>query len=430
MDKLYFKLYPDVMLVNGDKRSTLHLLSNKQTIPLSIAESELLKCLTTKSMDLVEQEYDKVIIENALELMLQKGLGNIYSSDVYIEPVLFNLPFELDGLLDPILIIQELSIELDCDDSQMQLKPENILFQPCYSCIPSPQFDIHNPLINVCDIMFGLNQIKNVQIKRVKIHCSDMQKNWEILNELMRYIRDTFAAEILIVTSWLNFSSHIISEMITLNASICYNFSNERFLLHESETEKSIKYLVRKGIPVSVNIVLHSDNNDSSYTKMREIINGWDVAQVYATEILDSKNSQISIYPRGIDRIEDIDFHELFFRSQHNPCLYGKIGIDRYGNVRPCLHSKHCVGHIEKMFEIFEHKKHEKYWSYSKTKISRCNKCENRFACTDCFLMEDIIEQSPATLKMICEYEPDTGHWYRIQDDLQNTFLPFLDNHN
>jgi SPASM domain peptide maturase of grasp-with-spasm system len=77
----------------------------------------------------------------------------------------------------------------------------------------------------------------------------------------------------------------------------------------------------------------------------------------------------------------------LYIMSKNvNNCLYGKISVDKNGNIKNCPSLQESFGNIATTTfrQALKNKAFYKYWFINKDKIMVCSECERRYMCHDC----------------------------------------------
>lgn len=98
-------------------------------------------------------------------------------------------------------------------------------------------------------------------------------------------------------------------------------------------------------------------------------------------------------------------FGLLFTRMMYDSCLYGKLTILNDGSIVPCLGmDKELVGNLKNTDFLTTLKElYEKYWavSISELETGKCKDCAYRYNCTSCKKFEDDF----------CDYNMEAGVW-------------------
>lgn len=131
--------------------------------------------------------------------------------------------------------------------------------------------------------------------------------------------------------------------------------------------------------------------------------------------IIHFKTSRLSDSICGVINFKDLTFGELNMHNllkNHNGCLYKKLTIDSYGNIKNCPSIKTHFGHHSKVNikNFLSDKKFKFLGSIKKDEIEICKDCEFRYNCTDCrAYTEDPENLYSKPLK--CGYSPYTNKW-------------------
>lgn len=99
--------------------------------------------------------------------------------------------------------------------------------------------------------------------------------------------------------------------------------------------------------------------------------------------------------------------------NKHNSCLFNKISLDRFGNIKNCPSMSESFGNIKdnsSLDEVINKLEFRKYWNITKDQIEGCKDCEFRHICTDCrAYVEKPANKYSKPLK--CGYDPYTNVW-------------------
>jgi SPASM domain peptide maturase of grasp-with-spasm system len=94
----------------------------------------------------------------------------------------------------------------------------------------------------------------------------------------------------------------------------------------------------------------------------------------------------------------------------HNSCLYNKIGIDEFGNVKNCPSMSTSIGEIDNL-TINDFNSFLKNSRFSiKDDIEVCKDCEFRYICNDCRVFTDS-NSRPNARPAKCQYNPYISKW-------------------
>ncbi len=124
--------------------------------------------------------------------------------------------------------------------------------------------------------------------------------------------------------------------------------------------------------------------------------------------------------PLDINNCGVISFHHLNFDNIHshnlhkkfNGCLYKKLTIDRFGNIKNCPSMGKSFGNSKdkSLKEILNTDEFQVLWMIKKDDIAVCKDCEFRYSCSDCrAFIADRKDIYSKPLK--CGYNPYSNEW-------------------
>ena len=102
----------------------------------------------------------------------------------------------------------------------------------------------------------------------------------------------------------------------------------------------------------------------------------------------------------------------FYFESKlFNNCLYKKIAIDEFGEIKNCPSMRKSYGNIKEssLIEALNAPEFKEVWTVNKDLVTKCKHCEFRYICTDCRVYREDDSITSAPLK--CGYDPYTGKW-------------------
>lgn len=102
----------------------------------------------------------------------------------------------------------------------------------------------------------------------------------------------------------------------------------------------------------------------------------------------------------------NLDKTNFLIGKEYNSCLYGKISIDEFGNIKNCPAFKNSYGNIDEdsLNQIIKYNKSfYNSWLLKKDNINECKECELRYICSDCraFTKNNTLDSRPLN----CNYE-------------------------
>ncbi|MGS2762061.1 grasp-with-spasm system SPASM domain peptide maturase [Sinomicrobium sp. M5D2P9] len=117
----------------------------------------------------------------------------------------------------------------------------------------------------------------------------------------------------------------------------------------------------------------------------------------------------------GIITFDHLTFNDTSTHHLHqkfNGCLYKKLAIDKYGNIKNCPSMEKTYGHINNIsiHNAYKSEGFRNLWTVNKDIISVCKDCEFRYNCSDCRAFtsdKDDIHSKP----LKCGYNPYTNTW-------------------
>jgi len=95
-----------------------------------------------------------------------------------------------------------------------------------------------------------------------------------------------------------------------------------------------------------------------------------------------------------------------------NTCLYKKISVDRFGNIKNCPSSIESYGRLQEttLESALEDQHFRSLWHITKSQVEVCKDCEFRMICTDCrAYRKDMSNLLSKPLK--CNYDPYSAQW-------------------
>lgn len=132
-------------------------------------------------------------------------------------------------------------------------------------------------------------------------------------------------------------------------------------------------------------------------------------------EIYFSKSDYNPIRSCGLISKHSLDFSSFHAYNKYkvvNGCLYKKVSIDEFGEVRNCPSQSISFGNIQEksLLEIVSTEKFRKLWYLTKDNIENCKDCELRYCCTDCrFILEN--PSNSLSKPLNCKYDIKSGCW-------------------
>lgn len=103
------------------------------------------------------------------------------------------------------------------------------------------------------------------------------------------------------------------------------------------------------------------------------------------------------------------DLNMFTLNKNVNSCLYGKISMDIYGNIKNCPAMTKSFGNVEStnLVSVIKNVTFKEYWGINKDQIEVCKDCEFRYICSDCRAFLETKNDKP----LKCKYNPYEGVW-------------------
>lgn len=407
----YFRLFPDVILIEGNCRCALYFLTEERVIHLEKEESKIMSQLRTRSIETTYNYFDRKMVDRLIQYLIKHALGTIYSGDVYSESYIPNMPFELKGYLESPLTIEELSIELYPKDLyRIWSTNPKVIFQGCNSCIPATNLSKDNSL-NIKKLQLEIQNTTELKIKEVILHVGDLQSHKDDIAIVIETLRKTHPKIGIGITTYLeeidNETISFLKKTPYLRVAACFEAKtidafSPFFLVCRS--------LRDAGIPVTLNAVFSHQDHVNRYNTAKRIAGSLD-CQLRTTEIIHNSDDHVYSISRGKSRIEKTNSDTFYARQRYSICQYGKLAIDASGKIGCCLYGRK-TGNLDRgIYDWLSRNEHKKGWESPKRRAGICKHCENRLACIDCALLEQLSKTEPELYKTICAYNPSSGAW-------------------
>jgi hypothetical protein len=407
----YFRLFPDVILIEGDCKDALYSLTEGRVIQLGVTESRVLSQLRNTSIENTRSNFGQKAVDRLLQSLVKEALGTIYSEDVYSESYIPNMPFELRGYLESILIIEELSIELYPKDLyKIWTTNPKVIFQGCNSCIPAED-PVNERFLDIERLCSEIQNTEELEIKRAVLHIGDLQDHWDdiiLVIERLRKAHPEIGMEIVTYLEEINDKSiSFLKKIPNLRTTVCF----------EAETVENPSFFIQicnslsnAGIPTTLDAIFSHQDNVNRYDSVKEFAShvGYSLR---TTEIIHNSDDRVYSIDRGKSRIEKTDSDAFYTRQRYSICQYGKMAITACGKIGCCPFGIK-TGSLERgIYDWLSNNEHKEGWESPKRCAGVCGHCENRFACIDCALIEQLSKKEPEFHKTICAYNPFSGIW-------------------
>lgn len=112
-------------------------------------------------------------------------------------------------------------------------------------------------------------------------------------------------------------------------------------------------------------------------------------------------------------------YDEIMRYYSGHPCLLGKVVVNEFGDVLPCIFSRNqvCGNYFRtnSLEDILLQEKIQHIWHITKDNVMVCRDCEYRYVCFDCRPLSDGAANGYADFFHAppprCTYNPYTGEW-------------------
>ncbi|MBE6841559.1 MAG: hypothetical protein E7510_01875 [Ruminococcus sp.] len=405
----WFRFYPDVVLENGVVRSTLYFLGEKKTIHLNKHESEIIRAFENNPIEKVEEIFGKEIVNRALDTMLENGMGNVYNWKAYAEPYKPHVEYDLDLFFQNELKINDFYIQTGTDSKYNADDMEFITaYEGCCSfiapCKETPDYQGDFKIIKDSIAQLSENAVKNFTIGG-----GNPFSEWKSVKSLIDFILEKFNTNVTIVCPNTQVSEeclkYIYEKDIILKISVFINELNDATKLQKFR--ECIENYIEKDIYVKLNLIY--DARYDCDTNIENQIRSWNMCSVDLTHLLYKTSDRLIGLDTNKKRVENIDMNQYYERIN---CRTGKVAILSNGEIRPCAFSKIIWDkNPNNLFSVFEKNLQKDVWFRKKKDVKVCSKCENKFACYDCSIVHEMMENNVDSLRMMCSYDPNIGIW-------------------
>ncbi|WP_028517539.1 hypothetical protein [Ruminococcus flavefaciens] len=407
----YFRFFPDVIWIKGRVRSTLYELSDRKVTHLSAADTAILFSFAERSIEETKEFFPSEDVDKLLEQMIANAIGSVYNGAVYAEPYLPHMPFELKGYMEPVLKIDELTLELYPQDVYGVLENKPLLiFQGCNSCIPSVEQKRDQEEVSA-EMLSQLAELDEISITNVRLNIGAPTGHYDVFRQLI----DRCAHGEDIGVEFVTYLKEISGEFIKFAAE----YENSTIVICCSDAEcqselESIKKIsteaLEHGVRTVLSVIYLHNTSENTHSAVSEAAASLGV-QLRTTELLRSAKDHVLSIGRGEDRLEPADGSVFYAKGKYSTCKYGKLSINCNGVISGCLHDKAAYPQEGGLFDFLVKEGHKRAWEMPKRMSAVCRECENRFACVDCTTIEQALYENPEYISMICGYNTHTGEW-------------------
>ncbi|MBU0572372.1 radical SAM protein [Patescibacteria group bacterium] len=277
-------------------------------------------------------------------------------------------------------------------------------------------------------------------------------ENGETVFDLAEYSKNVGYEYIEIFTNATMLTPKKIQRIKALGINVATSLYSNDEKLHDSITKtpgsfrktiEALKFLKEVGVPVRVETVLMSPN-EQTIKQTQELVEEMGFSHKQP-DVLRPKgrgdNPSIMPTKKSIVKYSLMmspNFtisKDIFSRNTSgHSCLQGKITITDNGNVLPCIFSRDLiVGNALEVAlrEIVLGQKLETVWRNTKDNVLVCQDCEYRYACFDCRPLAEGANQNQGEYFSApyprCTYNPYRGEWAKGAWRLNGEGKPYYD---
>lgn len=391
---MFFKTLRNAYIVNGKKRSCIYNLLNGEILELSNDD-------ITKIMQLdngVPIESINQLNMDLIHNLEEKGLGEIYTRNNFIDKYRQGLPQNIKNSSPEKIIVDSLYLQIN---SSCNIN--------CYFCN-------EDTFVNRTTGCKKWNISSNVTIEKYrellfasfKVGCKKLHLmggepllNKDLYYKILDLAKQIGYKDIFVYTNGLLIDKETINKSTDVNYVIHIVAHTQALLndIHSGEEininilEQNIKLLQNSSVPFYFSVCLCSKN----YKHINEInnyltsFNAYDITYGYIYEDMINEDYKKIVYANLETSKSAWDCNTFFHKSEHHPCMYGKLSIFQNGDITVCPMMKdEVIANINEtsIFDLLQRKLQNKYWNLSSNKIEHCKDCGYRLACTDCRAIE------------------------------------------
>ncbi|KPJ72920.1 hypothetical protein AMJ52_04595 [candidate division TA06 bacterium DG_78] len=432
----YFRFSPECHYVKGSIRGTLYSIITGKVIHFSKVETEIVNCwLTNERVDTVESKYPKVANE-LLNHLISEGLGFLYSTPVYTQPYEPNQPYyKLDESVEPPPVIKNVFIQLTdrCNANCLFCKNKDYyVSRGCITCLRWGQGQYRDAKttnkLNNDNMEKLLNQLAGLETQVLSFSGGNPLMEWAKLVDIVKKTTQYRPSiRFLVHTNGFGLNEKIAKDAVELN--IRFNFTvfsdsqegyqkitgtGELFKLLLSAVEMCKMHQIIYAISVLV-----SPDSRQHYNKICQFAQNLGGASLFFSEIFpktETKNPMVSLpvgEEAGEKSFSSSDPQKFVEAKNFSKCLNGTLAVSENGMILPCPMWIESITEIpeDDIFSLFRNEKHKPFWELNKSKVSTCNRCEFRFLCNDCALIDHYRKEDPSIHNAVCTYNPEIGEW-------------------
>ena len=338
-----------------------------------------------------------------------------------------------NGLIDDSFQCREYKVE--CDYS-INLKFAWLeLTQSCnYNCLHCYEGDVHCSSKNeltLLDWKRVLNQLWEAGCKKIQFTGGEPCLS-PYLKDLLNYASKIGFEDITVFTNASLLNDELINVFYNSNVRVRFSLYGHCREVHDAITQHNgsfdktianVKKMIDRKIDLYPSVIILKEN-ELYIKEIKDFIEslgleykGYDVIR---PACYGNQSTHMPTIPEVVYSKHQLYAHfkaskEHFDRAlSQNTCWYGKIAIDSFGNVFPCVFQRTMsYGNISthSIKDILFSPELSQGWSCDFSKVESCKDCEFRFACKDCRPLAMVATNNKFGKNPRCMYNPYLGEW-------------------
>ncbi len=402
----YFTLLPIAKFEYDDLGGSIINLLNYERINYNLEEKDLLLNVLDKHFrDLKDLDCKT---RNLVLEILYKGYGYIYNNAVFNDVHRERRDMEIRGLAEEIPHFSKIYLEITelCDMDCPYCNSEIKVGYACNSCIRWRKNKSNG--INLFNYTDMISRICELWIDEIIISGGNPLLNVSILKEYVLQIRAKLPdVKIKVYTNGHGINEDILLFFNKYNVDvnfILFGFDNDSYkdITGKNGIYSKVYANIQRCLTFDVGISITFLGNDNASKKERiaMVFN----CPIYFLNDVYSLDGNISAENKFIER-RNVRSRNYWDNQKFNSCLYNKLAISANGLVMPCpMIGETLLDLKENRFdELFQKKKMDKYWRFTKREVEACSKCPYKYSCEDCTAIEIAINKGEIDFSLLCD---------------------------
>lgn len=377
MSKDYFKLNEEVFFISGKNNALYNTFSGDIYV---LTEEEGVEIKRLEKGGKISQNRNENVAIELIEKLERLHLGSRKEKNIYVEKITM-YPNWFDFLcFKPAPVINRVTIELGgCDKNCVYC--DNERYRRYTECFVNDKYGLKESTISLDKYVDIIKQLNLLGCKELLILGNDMINNSQKKERLIMKALESGIPSVMYI--------HCIE---CLNTDIAKKMSDKgaHLILQSDRTNidyKIIEELIELKVMFSILLIVDYEESISTNSMVKELSEyGIEVKIDFVFRKNFNKEKIMECYHSQIPKINITEFS---YNRRYNRCLNGTFVIQYDGTIVPCLGLRDCrVGNVQKIGEIFETGKIQKYWELNKDYDENCKDCGLRYACFDCKSLE------------------------------------------